>query len=131
ANQKIQIKYVIEFILLYVSLFGLIFLVFAISQIRLIILIPLIILIWIFFFYLYKKRFKKLLYVLSKFSKIDTLKQTYQVSVMISVGILIYSLEETNLTTYLESGVGYIYMHIPLFNPLLIIPLLVVILGFC
>src|SRR5690625_6720421 len=56
TDEKSNKKNVIEFILLFVSLFGTIFLIYGIWNIPLLILIPLVIIVWMFFFYIYKQR---------------------------------------------------------------------------
>src|SRR5699024_4865108 len=57
-------------------------------------------------------------------------KQTYQLSTMICVGILIYALKQTTFATTVVGSIDYIQTHLPFLNPLYFLPFIVIILGF-
>src|SRR5699024_4074558 len=95
SHKHVQKQKSMEFLILFLTLFGSIFLLHAFFDFPLMILIPIAIFCWIGLFYLYKKRSKKFLTVLNQYRKHDIQKQTYQLSTMICVGILIHALKQT------------------------------------
>src|SRR5699024_1212006 len=93
---KTRKRNVIEFFLLFFSLFGAIFFIYSIWNIPLMTLIPLTIIGWIITFYLYKQRMYKLKSIAKQYFSNELGKKAYQVALMLSIGTLIYSLNQTN-----------------------------------
>jgi len=56
--------------------------------------------------------------------------QTYQLSVMIVVGILIFGLNQTDFATIVIGGLNYLQHKLPFINFLYLLPFLIILLGF-
>lgn len=130
SSKQMQRKKAIEFAVLFVTLFGMIFLFYAFTEVKLMLLIPLVIIGWVIAFYIYKKRHQKLFHVIREYSKTDVIKQTYQLNVMMTVGILIFTLEQTDFSNTVVRSFDYIQAQVPFLNPLAFLPFLVIFLGF-
>jgi hypothetical protein len=130
SNIKVQKKKCIEFFLLFITLFGSIFMFHALFHFQLMLLIPITIIFWVGGFYLYKKKVHKFLFVLNEYRKKDIVSQGYQLNVMISVGILIFALKQTPFAPTVVSSIHYIQTHLPFLNPLYFLPFIVILLGF-
>src|SRR5699024_11335425 len=88
ANHEVQVKQTMEFSLLFVSLFGTIFLLHGLFHFQLMVLIPLVIIGWMFFFYVWKGKLRKFFVVIKDYASNKVVGQSYQLSLMISVGVL-------------------------------------------
>lgn len=121
---------VIEFSFLFISLFGSILLLHAFLHVKLMLIIPIVIIIWTFAFYVYKRKLGRLKYVAKVFFKEDMTNQSYQLSVMLSVGVLIYGLNQTNFANNVVDGLYYMQSHLPFLNVLYLLPFIIIILGF-
>lgn len=131
SSHEVQVKKTIEFGLLFLTLFGSIFLLHGLFDFALMILIPLVILVWMFLFYIYKGKTKKFFTVLKDYTKHNMAKQSYQLSIMIAVGVLIFALDQTDFSAYFIGGLNYIQSVFPFINFLYLLPFIVIILGFC
>src|SRR5690625_3073343 len=119
ASPKHVIKEkVIEFFLLFITLFGTIFVIHGVFHVKLMLLIPIVIIFWMIAFFLYKKRGHKLLTVAKSYVETDLINQAYQLNVMLTVGVLIYGLRQTNFANTVVNSLNWIEMHAPLINPL-------------
>ncbi|MFD1037426.1 hypothetical protein ACFQ3N_03165 [Virgibacillus byunsanensis] len=123
-------KKVQEFLLLFVSLFGSIFLLHAIFGVNLMMIIPIVVIIWTGVYYLVKKRTKKLMFEAKRYVAEDMTKQSYQLSVLLAAGVLIFGLNQTGFATIVIDGVYYIQEIFPLINFLYLLPFIVILLGF-
>jgi hypothetical protein len=130
SPKDIRIKKVIEFSLLFVSLFGTVFLLHSLFNFRLMILIPIVIIFWVIAFYVLKGRINKLPDVFSKYVKYDLMNQSYQLNVMLSVGVLIFALNQTNLSNVVVDSIDYIQQTFPFINVLYLLPFIIIFLGF-
>ena len=130
SDKYTQKRKVIEFVLLFISLFGVIFAVHAFFHVKLMLLIPVVILLWVITFYMYKRRYRKLLYIFRKYITEDVVTQTYQLNVMITVGILIFTLKQTSFSSIVVNSLHYVQSHLPFLNPLYFLPFIVILLGF-
>jgi len=129
ADYQVRKKNVREFFLLFISLFGTIFLIYGIWEVPLLILIPLVIIVWMITFYLYKQRTSKLK-TIGKHYLTDGLKnQTPSVVLMLSIGVLIYAINETSFAESVVSGINYLESQVSWLNPLYLLPFIVIILG--
>src|SRR5690625_151926 len=128
--KKVQIRKVIEFFFLFFTLFGVIFSLHAIWDAPLMVLISLVIIFWVIAFYIYKRRAYKLKSVAKQYVSEELFKQTYQLSLMIVIGALIYALDETSFAVHVVDGLNYMQEHLPWLNALYLLPLIVVLLGF-
>ena len=129
-NNALRKQNVLEFILLFVLLFGSIFLIHHFFNVPLMIVIPLAIIFWIAIFYLFKRKAYKLPKITNDYAHDGMLKQTYQLSVMLAIGVLILTLRKTSFATVLVNGLQFVENEWPLINPLFLLPFLVIILGF-
>lgn len=129
SPKAVQKRKVIEFALLFITLFGTIFSIHAIFHVNLMLTIPLVIIAWLIFFYFVKRRAYKLSGVAKGFATNGIVNQSYQLNVMISVGVLIYALEQTNFSNAVVSGFNAVEGFIPFINPLFLLPFIVIILG--
>lgn len=130
SDKKVQIRKVIEFFFLFFTLFGVIFSLHAIWDAPLMVLISLVIIFWVMAFYIYKRRAYKLKSVAKQYVSEELFKQTYQLSLMIVIGALIYALDETSFAVHVVDGLNYMQEHLPWLNALYLLPLIVVLLGF-
>src|SRR5690625_4979123 len=129
TDEKAKKKNVIEFILLFVSLFGTIFLIYGIWNIPLLILIPLVIIVWMFFFYIYKQRTYKFKMIAQQYLSEGLKNQTSSLVLMLIIGVLIYSLNQTNFAVNVVEGINTLESYVSWLNPLYLLPFIVIILG--
>lgn len=130
SSKDVRLKKVIEFILLFITLFGTIFLLHALFHFPLMILIPTVLIIWVLTFYIVKGKVKKIPSVAHGFFSNSMTKQAYQLNVMATVGILIYALNQTEFASTIVNGLNNLQSVLPFVNPLHLIPFIVILLGF-
>ncbi len=126
---KTRKQNVVEFFLLFFSLFGAIFFIYSFWNIPLLTLIPLTIIGWIMTFYLYKRRLYKLKSIAKQYFSIELGKKAYQVALMLSIGTLIYSLNQTDFAENVVGGLNAIENNVSWLNPLYLLPFIVIVLG--
>lgn len=129
ADYTVRRKNVIEFILLFVSLFGTIFFIYSIWDVPLLILIPIVIIFWMLIFYIYKQRMYKFKMIAKQYVTEGLNKQTPSLVLMLSVGVLIYAINETGFAASVVSGINYLESQVSWLNPLYLLPFIVIILG--
>lgn len=130
SHEQVRKRKVIEFIFLFITLFGTIFLIHGLFHIKLLLIIPIVIILWIVAFYFIKKRAYKLLGVAKEYFQQGMLNQTYQLNIMLTVGVLIFGLRQTNFTNSIVNSLNLMQEHFPLINPLFLLPFIVIFLGF-
>ncbi|MHA6260149.1 hypothetical protein ACXYMX_09560 [Sporosarcina sp. CAU 1771] len=128
--QKGRNKDVIEFGFLFTTLFGTIFIVHAMLKIELLIVIPIVIPIWTSIYYLIKKRSKSLVVKTQEYFKEGIALQSQQISILLATGLLIFTLNESGIGAKLVNAMHSLTEIIPLLNFLLLIPFIVILLGF-
>lgn len=126
---KTRKQNVVEFFLLFFSLFGAIFFIYSFWNMPLLTLIPLTIIGWIMTFYLYKHRLYKLKSIAKQYFSIELGKKAYQVALMLSIGTLIYSLNQTDFAENVVGGLNAIENNVSWLNPLYLLPFIVIVLG--
>ncbi|SFB22251.1 hypothetical protein SAMN04488072_11073 [Lentibacillus halodurans] len=129
-NRKEQICKTLEFGLLFITLFGSIFLLYEMLAVELMILIPLVIIIWSGIYFLVKKKPKKLLAEMNNYYVNGLSGQSYQFSVLISAGVMIFSMNQTGIGEAIVNGIYAMQEVVPFINILYFLPLIVVVLGF-
>src|SRR5699024_84750 len=77
SAQNLRKRKVIEFVFLFLTLFGTIFLLHGIFHIQLMIIIPIVTIFWIGVFYLLKRKAYKLPSIMKEYVRADMLKQVY------------------------------------------------------
>lgn len=130
SSVKVRKQKVIEFFLLFITLFGTIFLLHAFIDVPLMLIIPIVVVIWTFTFYIWKRKGKKFFHVMHRYFKEGMSKQSYQLSIMIAVGVLIYGLNQTDFASIVVDGLYYTQALFPFINLLYLLPFIVIILGF-
>jgi len=130
SPQEVRVKKVIEFGLLFLTLFGSVFLIHAIFHVRLMILIPLVIIFWVISFYIIKQKTKKLPLTFKQYYQHDLTNQAYQLSVMLAVGVLIYALNQTDFSNMTVESLTYVQAALPFINVLSLLPFIIIFLGF-
>ncbi|KGP70838.1 hypothetical protein [Pontibacillus yanchengensis] len=129
-NQFKDKRYVYEFAILFISLFGTIFLIKGLWNVKLLLLIPITIIVWIIIYFLVKKRAYKLGTYGKRFVQEDLPKQAQQYSILLAAGFLVDSVKKSGAGTYMVDGMFYVADAVPFLNFLWILPLIVVLLGF-
>lgn len=130
SDKKVRVRKVIEFFILFFTLFGAIFFIYGVWHVPLMILIPIVIVFWVVSFYIYKRRAYKLKGITKQYVTDGLLKQTYQLSLMVAIGTLIYALNQTSFAVNVVEGLNYMQEHFPWLNPLYLLPFIVMLLGF-
>lgn len=130
SSKEVRVKKVIEFSLLFLTLFGTIFLIHALFHVKLMTLIPMVIIAWVVSFYLIKRKVYKLPFIFKHYFQHDLTDQAYQLSVMLAVGVLIYGLNQTGFSANVVESLHYIQEVIPFINVLFLLPFIIIFLGF-
>ena len=130
SNRKQQKRRTLEFGLLFITLFGSIFLMYDVLHLELMVLIPIVIIIWAGLYFLIKKKPKKLLTEIKDYYANGLSGQSYQFSVLTSAGVMIYSLNQTGIGTAIVDVVYALQEVVPFINILYFLPLIVIVLGF-
>ena len=129
-DKKVRKQKVIEFFVLFFSLFGAIFFIYGVWKVSLMILIPVVIIIWVISFYIYKRRPYKLKTIGKEYFSIGLARQSYLVTLMLSIGTLIYALNQTDFAENVVGGLNFLESHVSWLNPLYLLPFIVIFLGF-
>jgi len=129
SRPAVQRKKVIEFVWLFITLFGSIVLIHVFFHVRLMLVIPNVIILWTILFYIYKRRLNRLRNVIKVYVKKDIPNQSYQLSIMLSVGVLIYALNQTDFAKHVVSGLYELQSTLPFLNVLYLLPFVIIILG--
>lgn len=121
---------VIEFSVLCVAFFGLIFLLHSILPIELMILIPIIVFALTTFYYLIKRRVWNYVKKGQEHFEKHLVKESYQLCVMLSAGTLIYTLNQAGFGEAVVNGINQMHELFPFINVLFLLPFMVIIPGF-
>ncbi|MCG3419536.1 hypothetical protein [Oceanobacillus jordanicus] len=130
SSKKVSRKLVMEFLFLFVTLFGTIFALHGFFGLELMMTIPIVIFFWSLLYYAIKRRPGKFMEEAHHYTKEGMLKQSYQLSIMLGAGVLISALNQTGFGTSIVDGVYYLQQHIPFLNFLYLLPFIVILLGF-
>ncbi|ASN04518.1 hypothetical protein [Virgibacillus necropolis] len=130
SNKEEIKKKVIEFVLLFVTLFGTIFLLHATFSVNLMLTIPIVVVIWTCVYYFVKKRMKNLVRETRRYYESGMVRQSYQLCILLSAGVLIYGLNQTGFGVAVIAGIQYIQEILPFLNFLYLLPFIVIFLGF-
>lgn len=120
----------IEFVILFVSLFGTIFILNAFLAIEILILIPLVVIVWIGIYYIIKKRPIKLAKQAKVHVQNDIIHESYQLSMMLGAGMMIFALNQTSFASIVVDSIYGIQASLPFINVLYFLPFIVIVLGF-
>lgn len=123
-------KDVAEFVFLFISLFGTIFLVHEITGLEFLLTIPLVILVWTLFYFLIKRRTSSLVVETRYYFSAGIAKQAQQFSILMAAGVLIFALNQSDVGDYVISSMNFLTGIIPVLNILFLVPFIVILLGF-
>ena len=130
SPKEVRVKKVIEFSMLFVTLFGSVFLIHGLFDITLMVLIPIVIIFWMVSFYIIKRLTEKIPDTLSHYYEHDLTNQAYQLNIMLCVGVLIYALNQTNFSHITVESLAYVQDVLPFINILSLLPFIIIFLGF-
>ncbi|GAA0493307.1 hypothetical protein GCM10008986_19740 [Salinibacillus aidingensis] len=119
-----------EFMILFITLFGSIFILHELWSVDLMVIVPLVVIVWTFAYFIVKKRTGKLADEAKTYFSKGVVNQSYQFSVMLGAGMMIYSLNQTGFEDAVIFGVEFIQESLPGMNFLYFLPFIVIILGF-
>src|SRR5699024_12230107 len=91
----------------------------------LLILISLVIIVWMFFFYIYKQRTYKFKMIAQQYLSEELKNQTSSLVLMLIIGVLIYSLNQTNFAVNVVEGINTLESYVSWLNPLYLLPFIV------
>lgn len=130
-SNKVETKRkVLEFLVLFITLFGTIFLLHAAFSVNLMMTIPIVVVIWTGVYYLVKKKVKNLLQETRIHFDKGMVKQSYQLCILLAAGVLIYGLNQTDFGITVIAGIQYTQEAVPFINFLYLLPFIVIFLGF-
>jgi hypothetical protein len=121
---------VAEFVFLFVSLFGTIFLMHEIFGLEFLLVIPLVIFGWTLLYFFFKRRKSSMLNDTRLYFSRGIANQAQQFSILLAAGLFIYSLNQSDIGTYIISGLDVLTEFVPVLNMLFLVPFIVVFLGF-
>lgn len=121
---------VVEFLLLFVSLFGAIFIVQELWNLEFLLVIPLVILAWTALYFVLKRRTSNYIKQTKAYFSESIAKQAQQLSILLAAGFLIYALNQSEAGTYIVGGMNYLTSHVKLLNILFLLPFVPILLGF-
>ena len=130
SSEEVRKRNVIEFAILFFTLFGTIFFIHGLFHLPLMLTIPITIVAWIVTFYIVKRRIHKFVFIMKEYVQKEMLFQAYSMSIMLSVGVLIFSLRKTAFASIVIDGFQYLQNHIPFINPLFLLPFIIILFGF-
>lgn len=129
-DKKQSQRLVIEFAVLFVSLFSTIFMIHILLGWGLLTIIPPIIIIWTCGYFMIKKRPERFLAETKAYIGSEIKQKSQQFSLLLAAGMLIYAVNNSGVGNYLIDGLFYLENAIPFANFLAIVPFMAIILGF-
>ncbi|MCA0984437.1 hypothetical protein LCL89_10300 [Halobacillus yeomjeoni] len=120
----------VEFVILFVTLFGSIFLLNAFWDVQLLLIIPIVIVAWVLLYFIVRKRIS----AVKDHGKIYITKnipdKAQQFSILLAAGFLIDAVNQSGYGEYIIDGLFYITDAVPFLNFLWVLPFVVILLGF-
>ncbi|AQQ53139.1 hypothetical protein [Planococcus lenghuensis] len=119
-----------EFVLLFVSLFGGIFLVHYLTELEFLLTIPLVIIGWTFLYFLVKRRSGHFVQDNRQYFSEGIAKQPRQYSILLAAGLLILSLNQSGIGVTVINRLNDWISIVPVLNILFLLPFIMIFLGF-
>ncbi|WP_404408078.1 hypothetical protein [Jeotgalibacillus malaysiensis] len=119
-----------EFIFLFVSLFGSIFLINSIWSASLLLIIPLVIIVWVIVNFVIRQKPYKIVENSMEYAKAGVPDKAQQFSILLAAGFLIDAVNQSGYGEYIVDGLFLVSDAIPFLNFLWVLPFVVIILGF-
>lgn len=129
-ENKYARRLVIEFAVLFLSLFSTIFIIHIVMGWGLLVIIPPIIVIWTVGYFILKRRPKRFFAEMKTYISKDVAQKSQQFSLLLAAGMLIYAVNHSGVGNYLIDGLFYVEDLVPFVNFLTIVPFMAIILGF-
>jgi len=120
----------IELILLFILFFGLIIILYVLTNIELMVIIPISCVIIALFYYGRKEKRGVLMFHFKDYFLHKSISLSYQVCVMMSAGVLVFSLRKTTFENIIIENIEKTQDVLPVINIMSIIPVIMVLLGF-
>lgn len=130
ANGVRPNRRVIEFMFLFFSLFGTVLILNDLLAWDLLMIIPAVILFWTFTYFVVKRKVHLFLQKSKQYLTQGVTKKSQEFSILLSAGLLIYSLNASGLGNTLVEGIFYLTNLFPFMNALMILPFVLIFLGF-
>ncbi|MBM7578031.1 hypothetical protein [Jeotgalibacillus terrae] len=123
-------KDVIEFVFLFITLFGSIFLINSIWEASLLLIIPIVIIVWVVLNFVIRKKPHHLLRYGKNYAKNGIPNKAQQFSILLAAGFLIDAVNQSGYGEYIVDGLFLVSDAVPFLNFLWVLPFVVIILGF-
>ncbi|WP_077622692.1 hypothetical protein [Sediminibacillus massiliensis] len=130
VNPREGKRLVLEFAVLFLSLFSTIFIVHIMFGWGLLLVIPPTILLWTYGYFLIKKKSRQFLSLSKNYVVKEMRFKSQQFSLMLSAGVLIFSVNQSGIGNYMVDGLFYMEQSVPFLNFLAILPFTAIVLGF-
>ncbi|MDG5473185.1 hypothetical protein P6709_15635 [Jeotgalibacillus sp. ET6] len=121
---------VIEFIFLFITLFGSIFLLNAIWDASLLLIIPIVITAWVTIYFFITRKSIRIIENGKHYLKKGIPNKAQQFSILLAAGFLIDAVNQSGYGEFIVDGLFYVTEAVPFLNFLWILPFVVIILGF-
>ncbi|QSS98886.1 hypothetical protein IMZ31_12345 [Pontibacillus sp. ALD_SL1] len=121
---------VYEFALLFISLFGTIFLLNALWSAELLLIIPIVIVFWVLLYFLIRTKLSAIITNAKTYIRKDIPNKGQQFSILLAAGFLINSVNQSGYGKYIVDGIFYLTDAVPFLNFLWVLPFVVITLGF-
>ncbi|MCA0969293.1 hypothetical protein LCM20_01660 [Halobacillus litoralis] len=119
----------LEFGILFVTLFGSIFLLNALWDIRLLMIIPIVIVVWVLLYFIIRKRSSGITENGKVYVTQSIPNKAQQFSILLAAGFLINAVNQSGYGQYLIDGLFYVTDAVPFLNFLWVLPFVVILLG--
>ncbi|MGP4076855.1 hypothetical protein [Halobacillus sp. K22] len=120
----------LEFGLLFVTLFGSIFLLNAVWPVDLLLIIPIVIVAWVLLYFIVRRRSSAIAENGKTYVGKSIPNKAQQFSILLAAGFLINAVNQSGYGEYIIDGLFYITDAVPFLNFLWVLPFVVIILGF-
>ncbi|KIL51696.1 hypothetical protein KP77_12080 [Jeotgalibacillus alimentarius] len=123
-------KEVIEFVFLFITLFGSIFLINSLWEASLLLIIPIVIIVWVVLNFIIRKKPYRMVRHGQHYAKTGIPNKAQQFSILLAAGFLIDAINQSGYGEYIVDGLFLVSDAIPFLNFLWVLPFVVIILGF-
>ncbi|TFE00545.1 hypothetical protein [Jeotgalibacillus salarius] len=121
---------VTDFIILFVTLFGSIFLLNALWDTSLLLIIPIVIIVWVILNFIIRNKPGKIIENGREYAKTGIPNKAQQFSILLAAGFLIDAMNQSGYGEYIVDGLFFVSDAVPFLNFLWVLPFVVIILGF-
>ena len=120
----------LEFGLLFVTLFGSIFILNAVWPVDLLLIIPIVIVAWVLLYFIVRRRSSAIVENGKTYVGKSIPNKAQQFSILLAAGFLINAVNQSGYGEYIIDGLFYITDAVPFLNFLWVLPFVVIVLGF-